>query len=566
MAMHVLGVAGFNHDATAALFRDGALVAAAQEERFTRVKHQEGFPWNAMRFCLREAGITEAEIDQVAYANNLWGPRGFRRTLHYAKNVVKAPSHSGGFVVRDLYTRLWITYLMKAATKGRARLRFVDHHISHMASAFLVSPFESAALFSIDSSGDGDTTVLGHGEGTRIRKLRVVNYPHAIAEVYCCVTNHLGFRTQDEYKVMGLASYGEPTFYDRMRKLVEWLPDGRYRVDPTYFLTHTHPGRFAGYVSQKFVDEFGTPRRPDAEITDRDRDFAASLQKLYEETVFHCLRSLHRLTGETSLCLSGGGALNSVTSGKIRSETPFTDVWVPPAPGDDGGAVGAAVVAAIDARGRRSWSMDTAYFGPQFSDAEIEQVLAEAKVKYGKVDDVATEAAALLARGHIVGWFQGRMEFGARALGSRSILADPTRPEMTDIVNRDVKHREDFRPFAPSITREQAAEFFELDNTPFMSFVTRVRADKRKLIPAVVHADATARPQTVEQHLNPLYWRLLREFEKRRGVPVVLNTSFNVKGEPIVCTPRDALRCYFSTGLDSLAIGSFILSKDGQPG
>jgi carbamoyltransferase len=461
---------------------------------------------------------------------------------------------------------LWITYLMKAATKGRARLRFVDHHISHMASAFLVSPFESAALFSIDSSGDGDTTVLGHGEGTRIRKLRVVNYPHAIAEVYCCVTNHLGFRTQDEYKVMGLASYGEPTFYDRMRKLVEWLPDGRYRVDPTYFLTHTHPGRFAGYVSQKFVDEFGTPRRPDAEITDRDRDFAASLQKLYEETVFHCLRSLHRLTGETSLCLSGGGALNSVTSGKIRSETPFTDVWVPPAPGDDGGAVGAAVVAAIDARGRRSWSMDTAYFGPQFSDAEIEQVLAEAKVKYGKVDDVATEAAALLARGHIVGWFQGRMEFGARALGSRSILADPTRPEMTDIVNRDVKHREDFRPFAPSITREQAAEFFELDNTPFMSFVTRVRADKRKLIPAVVHADATARPQTVEQHLNPLYWRLLREFEKRRGVPVVLNTSFNVKGEPIVCTPRDALRCYFSTGLDSLAIGSFILSKDGQPG
>jgi carbamoyltransferase len=562
MAMHVLGVAGFNHDATAALFRDGQLVAAAEEERFTRVKHQEGFPWHAMRYCLREAGITPAQIDYVAYANNLWGPRGFKRTVHYATNVFKAPVDSGGFIVRDLYNRMWITYLMKAATGGRAKLRFVDHHLAHMASAFLVSPFESAALLSIDSCGDGDTTVLGSGQGSNVRKLRVVNYPHSIAEVYCCVTNYLGFRTQDEYKVMGLASYGEPTFYDRMKKLVRLLPDGRYTVDSTYFLTHTRPGRFAGYVSKKFIDEFGPMRNPDADLTDRDRDFAASLQKLYEETVFHCLRHLQKMTGQKRVCLSGGGALNCVTSGKIRLETAFEEVWVPPAPGDDGGAVGAAALIAIGNRGDRSWSMQTAYHGPQFTDAEIEATLLEAKVRYRKVSDVAAEAAALVARGQIVGWFQGRMEFGARALGSRSILADATRPEMTEIVNRDVKHREDFRPFAPSVVKERASEYFGLDDTPFMSFVTSVRPDKRRLIPAVVHADGTARPQSVEQHVNPLYWRLLRRFEEIRGVPIVLNTSFNVKGEPIVCTPRDAIRCYFSTGLDSLAVGSFILEKD----
>src|SRR5581483_1483535 len=398
----------------------------------------------AVRYCLTEAGVTEKDVDTVAYANNLWRPSGFKRTLHYATNVLKAPTHSTGFVVRDLYTRMWITYLMNRATDGRASLQFVDHHLAHMASAFLVSPFDSAALFSIDSSGDGDTTVLGHGQGTRLRKLRVVNYPHAIAEVYCCVTNYLGFRTQDEYKVMGLASYGEPTFYDRLRKLVEWLPDGRYRVDPDYFLTHTHPGRFAGYVSKKFIDEFGPARQPDADITARDRDFAASLQKLFEETVFHCLRHLHTLTGETRLCLSGGGALNCVTSGKIRSETPFTEVWVPPAPGDDGGAVGAAAMMSIANGRERSWSMESAYFGPQFSDEQIEHTLREAKATYRRVNDVAAETAALLAKGHIVGWFQGRMELGARALGARSILADPTRAEMTDIVNRDVKHREDF--------------------------------------------------------------------------------------------------------------------------
>ena len=563
--MYILGLAGYNHDAAVAVVKDGELIAAAMEERFTRVKHQDGFPRQAIQYCLKEAGITEHDLDHVIYANNLWGLRGFKRILPYVKNIVKSPLYSSGFVIKDIYDRMWITFLMKTVARQgrRAQIHCLDHHLAHMASSFFVAPFDSSAIFSIDSMGDGDTTVLGDGTGNRIRKLSVVNYPHSIAESYCCVTNYFGFRTQDEYKVMGLSSYGKPVYYDKLKKLVQFTDDGGYRIDTDYFWTSRKPGRFEGYVSPKFIEEFGPQRQPGEKLEERHHHIAASLQKLYEETVFHGLRHLHKITRDKRLCLSGGGALNSVMNGKITLETPFEEVYIPPAPGDEGGAIGSAFYLSNDLlKGRKSFVMKTAFFGPAFSDDEIERALKEAKSPYRCSQNVAAETAALIAKGNIVGWFQGRMEWGARALGARSILADPTRADMTDIVNSYVKHREDFRPFAPSVLKERAKEFFlDIDLSPFMSFVTSVRPDKAKMIPAVVHVDGTARLQTVEKDLNPLYWKVIREFENLTGVPVVLNTSFNVKGEPVVCTPRDAIRCYYSTGIDCLVIGSFILAK-----
>jgi len=563
--MHVLGIAGYNHDAAAALMRDGELVAAAEEERFTRIKHQDGFPYRAIQYCLKEAEVQESSVDYVVYANNLWG--NFGKMLAYAKSFHEAPVYTTGFALRDLYTRMWITFLMRMLSNtggGGPRLRFVDHHLAHMGSSFFVSPFESAAVLSIDSLGDGDTTVLGHGEGQRLKKLSRVNYPHSIAEMYCCVTNYLGFPTQDEYKVMGLASYGEARYLERLRRLVRFLDKGRYRIDTRYFQTHRRPGRFLGYVSRRFIDEFGPMRREDARIEQRHKDMAASLQKLFEETVFHCLRALHRMTGEKRLCLCGGAAQNSVMNGKILLETPFQEIYVPPAPGDSGGSIGAASYFSYGVlQQRRGFVMRTADWGPSFSETQIKAVLDESKSRYSRSEDVAADAAALLAKGYIVGWYQGRMEFGPRALGARSILADPTRPNMTDIVNRDVKHREDFRPFAPSVLREYVDEyFFGHHEAPFMSYVWGVRPDKAAAIPAVVHIDKTARVQTVERDDNALYWEVIKRFEKLKGVPVVLNTSFNVKGEPIVCTPRDAVRCFFSTGLDCLVIGPFVLKKE----
>lgn len=564
---YILGISGFHHDATAALVKDGQPIASAEEERFTRVKYQEGFPAKSIQYCLREARIGIQEVDHIVYANNLWGVSGLRKMLHYLKNFFKAPVYTSGFTVRDLYTRLWITFLMRNERHrgaGRAALHFCDHHMAHMASTFLVSPYDKAAILSLDSMGDGDSGVLAHGTGTKIRRLATVRYPNSIPEVYCCVTNYLGFRTQDEYKVMGLASYGEPRYYDKFRKLVEFRDDGTYAIDKSYFVTHYKPGRYAGYVSEKFVREFGPLRQPDEEITERHKDLAASLQKVYEETVFHMLRHLHRLTGETRLCLAGGGALNSVANGKIPVETPFREVYVPPAPGDAGGALGAAFfISNCLLKEPRSFELRTAYWGPGFTEEEIRKALDEAKLTYRRSDHVAKDAAALLAEGNILGWFQGRMELGARALGSRSILADPTRAEMTDIVNKYVKHREDFRPFAPSVLKDRSGEFFaDITESPFMTFVCRARKDKAHLIPAVVHVDGTARLQTVEQDVCPLYYELILEFEKLRGVPVILNTSFNVKGEPIVCTPRDAIRCYYSTGIDCLVMGPYILVKN----
>jgi carbamoyltransferase len=402
-----------------------------------------------------------------------------------------------------------------------------------------------------------------HGRGNRLEQLGRVDLPHSVGVLYLSVTNFLGFKTGDEYKVMGLAAYGTPRYKDKFMKMVEMRPDGTYRLDSTFFKVQHSPGRYEGYVSARFVEIFGAGRRQDDEITQEHKDIAASLQAALEEVVFHMLRGLHSRAGCRNLCLAGGVAQNSVMCGKITKETPFTEVFIQPASGDNGCSLGAAEWTHNQVLGLpRSAAFPGCYLGPEFGEKEILSSLEVAKLTYRRPSDVAGETARLIADGKIVGWFQGRMEWGARALGNRSILADVANPEMTNIVNKYVKHREDFRPFAPACAVEAAAEYFECDGaSPYMLKVFPAKENARQKMPAIVHVDGTARLQTVSRDENPLFYSLLAEMNRLKGVPCVLNTSFNIKGEPIVCSPMDAIKCWSSTGLDALVMGPFVLEK-----
>ena len=420
----------------------------------------------------------------------------------------------------------------------------------------------------IDSRGEWATSVYYHGRGNTLEPLHRVNLPHSIGILYLCTTHYLGFETGDEYKVMGLAAYGEPRYRDRFRRVVRCGSDGNYRLDTSYFTVQHSPGRFEGYVSKRFIELFGPAREPGAEITQAHKDIAASLQATLEDVVFQMLGFLHQKTGSTNLCLAGGVAQNSVMCGRITDQTPFERVFIQPAAGDNGCSMGAAAWVAHQVLGRaRGPGFPGCDLGPDYDDEEILALLEIAKLPYRRCDDVAVEAARRVADGKIVGWFQGRMEWGSRALGFRSILADVTNPEMTDIVNRSVKHREDFRPFAPACIADRASEYFEHDSeSPYMLRVFRAKPRAKEVMPAIVHVDGSARLQTVTADQNPLFHRLLVQLDALTGVPCVLNTSFNVKGEPIVCSPMDAIKCWSSTGIDTLVIGSFLLDKEARPG
>ncbi|MBI5093164.1 MAG: carbamoyltransferase [Candidatus Hydrogenedentes bacterium] len=561
--MNILGIGGYSHDSAAALVCDGVLVAAVEEERLTRVKHQGGVPHRAVQYCLDVAGITRDGVDHIGCYMRP-GLRIAKRLPYRATQFLRSPKYSVGYMAYEIAHNAQYAVSMRALRGAKTQLHFMEHHPAHVASSFLVSPFDEAALLSIDYIGEWNVTWAGVGRGTRIERRFSENYPHSLGVFYTAITDYLGFlRASDEYKVMGLASYGDPEYLDEFRRMVRVTNDGQYSLDLSWFCCHYLPGSRFGYFSKKFLDRFGPRRVKGQPIEKRHENIAASAQRVLEEAGLALANRLHKETGLKNLCMAGGVALNCSMNGRLLRETPFENIFIQPAAGDDGIAVGAAFQLHHTVTGKPRWFvMRDARLGPEYSNDAIREFLDRAKLSYETPLSLEERAAELIADGKIVGWYQGRMEFGPRALGARSILADPTRPEMKDLLNKYVKHREEFRPFAPSVLAERAHEYFTgCHNSPFMLFVYPVEPAMREKIPAVTHIDGTARVQTVSRDVNPRYYTMIEAFERRRGVPMVINTSFNVMGEPIVNTPADAVRCFFSTGMDALVIGDYVVVK-----
>ena len=580
----VLGISAYHGDASAALIVDGQLAGAVAEERFTRVKHWAGFPSQAIRSCLDMAGLPATAIDAFAVARD---PR-----AHLVRKALWAARHRPSWpLVHDRVRnrhRLGDAASALAQTLGlpeahvRSRMHWIEHHPAHLASAFFVSPWEEAAVCAVDGFGDFVSTSWGVGRGRHLAIHGRVHFPHSLGMFYLALTQYLGFpRYGDEYKVMGLAAYSTPDFVPALRRLIRLGPDGAFALDLDYFRHHTSGVAMTweggeptiGCVWTEALERvLGPARRPDEPITPRHEAIAASTQAIFEDAVFHVLRGIHRRTGLTRLALAGGCALNSVMNGKIRSETPFTDVSIQPAAGDDGTALGAALSIWHERLGYgRTFTMEHGAWGPAFDASTVRSALdaragelERAGCRTHSVDDVedrARWAAERIAEGQVVGWYQGRCEWGARALGQRSIVADPRRADMRDIINTKIKMRERFRPFAPSILEESLDDWFVgAVPDPFMVQVYPVRPEKRAQIPAVTHVDGSGRLQTVSRHASPEYWQLIKAFEKLSGVPVLLNTSFN-ENEPIVLTPAQALDCFLRTRMDALVLGGVAVEK-----
>ena len=587
----VLGISAFYHDSAAALLDGGEIVAAAQEERFTRKKGDDSFPRHAVDYCLREGRVTIDDVEAVAFYDKPLVK--FERILETYLGV--APRGFSSFlkagplwIKEKLYTDRAIRDSLGGYT---GRVLYAEHHESHAASAFYPSPFEEAAILTVDGVGEWATASIGHGNGSAIELIRELHWPDSLGLLYSAFTYHTGFKVNSgEYKVMGLAPYGEPKYvkaiYDN---LLDLRDDGSFRLNQSYFnylsgLTMTND-RFSNLFG-------GPPRIPESPLTQREMDLARSIQDVCEEIVLRMVRTAHRETSSNSLCMAGGVALNAVANGRVSRESEFHNLWIQPAAGDAGGALGAAVLAwhrylEKPRTPRSTDSMRGAQLGPAFSDEEIQTELDRANAVYERLSaaEIAARTAALLAGENVVGWFQGRMEFGPRALGARSILADPRNPKMQALINLKIKFREGFRPFAPSVLEDCAGEYFDLDGeSPYMLIVAPVKESRRlplpsnsekwgidllnvprSDIPAVTHLDYSARIQTVSRERTPQFHQLITEFFRLTGCPLLVNTSFNVRGEPIVCTPADAYRCFMRTHLDYLVIGSFVLSKKDQP-
>src|SRR5262245_48083991 len=567
MPTHVLGISCFYHDAAAALLRDGEIVAACQEERLSRKKHDSDFPSRAVKYVLREAGIAPEQLDAVGFYDKPLLK--FERML--STYIATFPRSFNSFrkaIPVWLHEKLWVPSIIRKELKPyKGPILFAEHHMSHAASCFFPSPFEEAAILTVDGVGEWATASYGVGRGTDINLFKEIRFPHSLGLLYSAFTYYLGFKVNSaEYKVMGLAPYGRPVHYDRiMNEMIQMNEDGSFKLNMNYFsydygLTMTN-GRFNDFFG-------GPPRKPETWMTEREFDIAASVQKVCEEVVLRMARYIQGETGLTNLCMAGGVALNCVANGRVIRETPFRNLFVQPAAGDAGGAVGVAhyLYNTLEKQPRgKAWTH--AYLGPAYSDAEIAEYLDSQGARYRVVPDeqLAAETARLIAEGNVVGWFQGRMEFGPRALGGRSILADPRDPKMRDTLNMKIKFREGFRPFAPSVLADKASEWFDIDcDSPYMLLVAQVR-EGRRTIPSVTHVDNSARLQTVRREDSPLYYDVISEFEKLTGVPIVINTSFNVRGEPIVCTPHDAYLCFMRTNMDHLVVGPYLLQKTEQP-
>ncbi len=560
--MYILGLTTMGESA-ATLVRDGEIVAAAEEERFSRRKHHIGFPYRSMQYCLEEAGITIAEVDHIGL---YWKPWVLRhkalqalKSAAISRDMFKARVDRGVAQVSDSYLGM-LRYPRKIREHfgaSKFRFHFLEHHLCHAASAFFVSPFERAAIMTMDGTGEDTTTMFARGEGTSIKPLKRVKLPHSLGQFYSAVTNFIGFDmfSGDEWKVMGLAAYGKPEYYDFFsQRVLTSDGNGGFRVNIRVF-DHHLAKRYQ--FSPEAVAALGPPRQPDEDLTERHWNIAASAQKVLEDRVLHMLHDFHARTGEENLCLAGGCALNSVMNGRIMTETPFKRFFVQPAAGDAGCSLGAAFLVYHTLLGQpRQTQMKHAYLGPGFTTDECAAALRAAGLKFEALpdDELLPRVARLLADGAIIGWFQGRMEFGPRALGNRSFIADPRRHDMRDLLNHKVKLREWFRPLAPSMKEELSEEIFgHPHHDPFMITVLRVKEEQRARIPSVVHVDGTARPQTVSRETNPRYWKLLDEFEKLSGVPMLLNTSFNIQ-EPIVCRPEDAIKTFQGANFDALVL------------
>jgi carbamoyltransferase len=570
--LRILGISAFYHDSAAVLVDDGRIVAAAQEERFSRKKHDAGLPTQAVAFCLQQAGCELDDLDFVVF---------YEKPLLKFDRLLETYLSFAPFGFRSfaaaipLWTREKLFHKNALSKLGRfdwkQRLLFSEHHLSHASSAFFVSPFSEAAILTMDGVGEWATTSIAFGKGNAIEVRKEINFPHSLGLLYSAFTYYLGFKVNSgEYKVMGLAPYGTPRHVQPiLDHLIDLKPDGSFWLDQSYF-DYAYGLRM---TNEKFHALFGgPPRNPESEVTRREMDLAASIQAVLNEAVLAMARSAAAETGSRNLCMAGGVALNCVANGDVLRSGLFENIWIQPAPGDAGGALGAALSAyyihqkSPRFNGARD-TMNGAYLGPEFSVEEIQLRLAKAGAKYRLLSepDLCDACAGALAEGKVLGWFQGRMEFGPRALGARSILADPRSPSMQATLNAKIKYRESFRPFAPSVPREDVSEWFEFDgDSPYMLFTASVRPEKQPRIPAVTHVDGSARVQTVREDTNPLYYRLLKAFYQCTGCAVLVNTSFNIRGEPIVCTPEDAFRCFMGTELDALAIGNCFLEKEGQ--
>jgi carbamoyltransferase len=574
--MYILGLNAFHADSSAAIFKDGVMIAATEEERFTRIKHWAGFPVQAVRFCLREAGISLSEVSYITIGRD---PRAkFMSKLDYLR---KNPSLVLGAVKRWKNTQE-VTSLEKLFLQVdpaadlqalKEKIRNIEQHRSHLASAFFASPFEEAAVLSIDGSGDFTTTMIGVGRGTKIDVLDSVDFPVSIGLFYTAFTQYLGFpHYGDEYKVMGLAPYGEPKYMDKIRSIIKFLPNGLYGWDDRYFVAPTKAGfeyrdnipSVGNLFSHYFVKQFGPARQKNEELTQYHKDLASSVQRVTEEIIFFLLKELRKRTGMKNVCIAGGVAQNSVANGKLAAETGFEGVYIPSAGHDAGISMGSALYFYHHDLGKpRNPAIYSAYTGIRFSNEEIEVILKERGINYRRLDDeelydVVTDK---LIEPGVVGWFNGRAEFGPRALGARSIIADPRNPKAKDLLNLKIKRRESFRPFAPSILKEYSSEYFtKYDEVPFMEKVFPIRPEKHAIIPAVTHVDGTGRLQTVDKLVSPRYYALIEAFREKTGVPILLNTSFN-ENEPIVNTPQEALDCFLRTQMDMLVLENCVIER-----
>jgi len=593
MSVYILGISAFYHDSAACLIKDGEIIAAAQEERFTRKKHDFGFPIQAISYCLKEARVSPSDLNFVAYYEKPFVK--FERILE--TYLAYAPLGLRSFlkaIPAWIKQKLWISEVIrKELNNYKGKIIFSEHHASHAASAFYPSPFDQAAILTIDGVGEWATTSIGAGKGNYFELMFEQRFPHSLGLLYSAFTYYTGFRVNSgEYKVMGLAPYGEPKYADLIQeKLVDLKEDGSFRLNMRYF------NYCAGLtMTNKKFDELlgGPPRAPETKLTQKEMDIAASIQVVTEKIMVNMAKYAQKVTGEKNLCLAGGVALNCVGNGKIIKESSFKKIWIQPAAGDAGGALGAALFVwyhylGNDRNTRRDQQdfQKGSYLGPQFSDEEIESFLIKSQISHKKLaaDQLPVIVADLIDDQKVIGWFEGRMEFGPRALGARSILGDARSPEMQALMNLKIKFREGFRPFAPSVLREKAPDYFDINcESPYMLITAPIKSAKRKNltleeqamrgidglkvvrseIPAVTHVDFSARMQTVSKESNPLYHRLINAFYRKTGCPVIINTSFNVRGEPIVCTPEDAYRCFMRTNMDYLVMGSFLIDKSKQ--
>ncbi|MBK9099368.1 MAG: carbamoyltransferase [bacterium] len=578
--MYILGLNAYHGDSSACLMKDGKIINAIEEERIRRIKHWAGFPSESIKFCLNDAGITIGDVDYITIGRN--------PSAHLGKKIVRSLKKLANFqFIKDRVANIKkVTSLKSELAKGlgvsesdiRAEIKNIEHHRSHLASAFFVSPFDEAAILSIDGFGDFSSTMIATGKGNKIEVLESVTYPHSLGVFYTAFTQFLGFPWYgDEYKVMGLAPYGEPKYVDKLKNIVKLKDNGLFELDESYFIHSTegvamtwdNGAPFIGRIySDKVIKEFGQPRDKDEPLTQYHKDMAASVQKHCEDVIFHVLNHLQKRTGLKNICIAGGVAQNSVANGKVLQLTDFENIYIPSAGYDAGTAIGSALWQFHQNLGmERKYFVRDAYLGAQYSDDEIEQELKASKVNYKRYasDAETIEATAeMLANGAVIGWFQGRTEFGPRALGNRSVLVHPGRPDAKDLINSKIKRRESFRPFAPSILREYVSEYFaQEDDVYFMEKVFPIRPEKRSGLPAVTHVDGSGRLQTVHKDVSPKYYALIDKFREKTGLPILLNTSFN-ENEPIVNHPKEAIDCFLRTEMDAIVLGNCIVVRNSK--